>query len=212
MAKTKLPEESTLAPLQVAASPAVPTTAVIRASVCASAGIGAFNRGLAQPPFSTLILHGFSPDTQTTIPRATWANSQVGARLHTLVFNTEMTAYFLYSHNYSPTAEVAQIERLPAGKVPGLRRVNLAFPKFASVAVTANRPLYLPGPLAGFPFVVRGEIFYKNHNEFNTLAPALRWPAGSLGSFVVHSDQLLWLGSDRPGFRVGAVADCRLVR
>ena len=151
--------------------------------------------GLAQPPFSTLILHGFLPDTQTTIPRATWANSQVGARLHTLVFNTEMTAYFLYSHNYSPTAEVAQIEREPAPGVSGLRRVNLAYPKFASVAVTANRPVYLPGALAELPFVVRTEVFYKNHNEFNTLGPAVRWPDGSEGSFVVHSDQVLWLGA-----------------
>lgn len=151
--------------------------------------------GLAQPPFSTLILHGFLPDTQTTIPRATWANSQVAARLHTLVFNTEMTAYFLYSHNYSPTAEVAQIERAPVPGTLGLRRVNLAYPQFASVAVTANRPLYLPGALAQLPFVLRGEVFYKNHNEFNTLGPALRWPEGSQGSFVVHSDQVLWLGA-----------------
>jgi hypothetical protein len=151
--------------------------------------------GLAQPPFSTLILHGFLPDTQTTIPRATWANTQVGARLHTLIFNTELAAYFLYSHNYSPTAEVEQIEREPVGKALGLRRVNLAYPKFASVAVTGNRPLYLPGALAQLPLVLRGEVFYKNHNEFNTLGPALRWPAGSEGSFVVHSDQALWLGA-----------------
>ncbi len=151
--------------------------------------------GRAQPPFSTLILHGFLPDTQTTIPRATWANSQVGARLHTLLFNTEMTAYFLYSHNYAPTAEVAQIERAPAPGVPGLRRVNLNYPKFASAAMTANRPLYLPGALSQFPFVLRGEVFYKNHNEFNTLEPGLLWPAGSLGSFTVHSDQLLWLAA-----------------
>ena len=130
-------------------------------SLCVGGIENAFNRGLAQPPFSTLILHGFSPDTQTTIPRATWANSQVGARIHTLFYNTEMTAYFLYSHYYSPTAEVAQIERLPAGKTPGLRRVNLNFPKYASVAVTANRPLYLPGALAQLPFVLRGEVFSK---------------------------------------------------
>jgi len=164
-------------------------------SLCLNGISNAFNRGLAQPPFSTLILHGFSPDTQTTIPRATWENSQVGARFHTLFYNTEMTTYFLYSHNYSPTAEVEQIEREPVGRVPGLRRVNLNFPKFVSVAVTANRPLYLPGALAQLPFVLRGEVFYKNHNEFNTLAPALRWPAGSQGSFVVHSDQVLWLGA-----------------
>jgi hypothetical protein len=164
-------------------------------SLCVGGIVNAFNRGLAQPPFSTLILHGFSPDTQTTIPRATWANSQVGVRFHTLVYNTEMTTYFLYSHNYSPTAEVAQIEREPLGAIPGLRRVNLNFPKYASVAATANRPLYLPGALAQLPFVLRGEVFYKNHNEFNTLEPALHWPAGSLGSFVAHSDQILWLAA-----------------
>ena len=165
-------------------------------SLCLNGIQNAFNRGLAQPPFSTLILHGFALDTQTTIPRATWANSQVGARLHTLLYNTEMTAYFLYSHNYSPTAEVAQIERLPVPGTPGLRRVNLNFPKYASVAVTANRPLYLPGEfLSQLPFVLRGEVFYKNHNEFNTLIPAQNWPQGSAGSFVVHSDQLLWLAA-----------------
>jgi hypothetical protein len=154
--------------------------------------------GRAQPPFSTLILHGFLPDTQTRIPRATWANSQVGTRIHTLVFNTEMTAYFLYSHNYGASAEVGQIERFPVVGppfVPGLRRVNLDFPKYASVAVTANRPLYLPGAFSQLPFVLRGEVFYKNHNEFNTLEPALHWPVGSVGSFVAHSDQLLWLAA-----------------
>jgi hypothetical protein len=58
-----------------------------------------------------------------------------------------------------------QIERMPSlgpPVLPGLRRVNLAYPKFASVAVTGNRPLYLPGSLAQLPFVIRAEVFYKN--------------------------------------------------
>ena len=161
-------------------------------SLC-SKGVGF--TAACQPPFSTLILHGFFARHPDDHPAGNVGEFSSRRSLAYTMFNTEMTAYFLYSHNYSPTAEVAQIEREPAPGVSGLRRVNLAYPKFASVAVTANRPVYLPGALAELPFVVRAEVFYKNHNEFNTLGPAVRWPDGSEGSFVVHSDQVLWLGA-----------------
>jgi hypothetical protein len=153
----------------------------------------------SEPPTSVLVKHGFTPDVETVIPAATWANSQVGARLHTLIFNSEIAAYYLYSHEYSPVLEVGPITRLPEGKTPGIRRVTATYPNFQSFAVTGNRPLYLPGKLASWPFVLRGEMFYKNHKAFNWLYPAYHWAQGALNpseggsSFITHSDQVLWL-------------------
>ncbi len=125
-----------------------------------------------------LLLHGFKPDVQFQIPRATWTNNQVGVRLHTLVFNTELATYYLYSHEYSPVLEVGQIEKLPTATALGERRVNAMYPLFQSFAVTGNRPIYLPGKLASWPLVLRAEAFYKNHKAFNWLYPAYNWPKG----------------------------------
>jgi hypothetical protein len=153
----------------------------------------------SEPPTSVLGLHNFVPDVQFQIPRATWGNNQVGVRLHTLVFNTEIASYYLYSHEYSPVLEVAQIERLPRSGVPGERRVNAMYPAFQSFAVTGNRPIYLPGKLSSWPLVLRAEAFYKNHKEFNWLYPAYHWPKGDLNpaaggsTFLTQSDQVLWL-------------------
>jgi hypothetical protein len=156
----------------------------------------------SEPPTSVLLLHHFKPDVQFQIPRATWANNQVGVRLHTLIFNTELASYYLYSHEYSPVLKVAQIERLPTAKAFGTRRVDAYYPRFQSFAVTGNRPIYLPGKLSSWPLVLRGEVFYKNHKVFNWLYPAYNWPlppAGGLNpdaggsSFTTYSDQVLWL-------------------
>src|SRR5215469_9323329 len=104
------------------------------------------------------------------IPNATWNNSQIGFRLHTLVENAEVTAFYLWSHDYSPVARIENRDVLAV--IPGLtlRRVSLFYPQYNALGVTVNRPLYLLGALAQLPFVIRAETLYKNHDGFNTLA------------------------------------------
>jgi hypothetical protein len=106
------------------------------------------------------------------VPSATWGNSQIGVRLHTLVENAEVTAFWLWNHDYSPVARIRNNTLLapPALAPLAFRRIDLFYPQYQSVGVTANRPVYLPGALAQLPFVIRAETFYKNHDAFNTLA------------------------------------------
>ena len=46
---------------------------------------------------------------QEVIPNATWGNSQIGIRLHTLVENAEITAFWLWNHDYSPIAQITNV-------------------------------------------------------------------------------------------------------
>ena len=41
-----------------------------------------------------------------SFPNATWGNSQIGIRLHTLVENAEVTAFYLWNHDYQPVARI----------------------------------------------------------------------------------------------------------
>ncbi len=151
---------------------------------------------------------------QNVIPSATWGNSQIGFRLHTLVSNTEMTMFYLWNHDYSPISRINNQLIFPSG-VPGVnfRRVDLFYPQYQAFGITANRPLYLPGALAQLPFVIRTEALYKNHDGFNTFAipgtaetkflgsnPAGCFPVASAGcirnfspSGVTRSDDVTWL-------------------
>jgi hypothetical protein len=138
--------------------------------------------------------------TDVAIPRATWCNSQIGVRLHTLAFNTEMAAIWLWNHEYSPLIKFdpEQISA-PSGPTVPFRqeRAREIFPQYMGAGVTANRPLYLPGALSQLPFVVRAEAFYKNHAAFGTLnIPGDVFvgfgPAGA-PSGIVRSDEVLWL-------------------
>jgi len=60
-------------------------------------------------------------ETSTHIPNATWGNSQIGFRLHTLVSNTEMTSFFYWNHEYSPTLKILP-DACPA--TPGQLGIN----------------------------------------------------------------------------------------
>ena len=109
-------------------------------------------------------------NTVTKIPNATWGNSQIGFRLHTLVENSEITMFYLWNHDYNPVAQIDN--RVIIGPIaPGIRicaSVNLIYPQYQAFGITVNRPLYLPGALAQLPFVIRAESLYKNHEFFNT--------------------------------------------
>jgi len=104
------------------------------------------------------------------LPNATWGNSQIGFRLHTLVSNTEVTMFYLWNHDYNPIARINNRVIIPVAPGFNFRRVDLIYPQYQSFGITANRPLYLPGVLAQLPFVVRAEALYKNHDGFDTLA------------------------------------------
>jgi hypothetical protein len=55
------------------------------------------------PPGQCLVIAGGDNDrfgVSLAIPRATWGNSQIGVRLHTLAYNTEITALWLWNHDY----------------------------------------------------------------------------------------------------------------
>jgi hypothetical protein len=150
----------------------------------------------------------------STIPNATWDNSQVGFRLHTLAYNTEMTAFYLYSHEYSPVLKIPYSSAIcpfasasacgifQSGVTPigptYLRRELSVYPRFSSLGVTANRPLYLPGALSQLPFVIRAEMFYKNHQNFDTnYLPGSIFtnfnPRAGTPNGLYYSDTIKWL-------------------
>ena len=138
-------------------------------------------------------------NTVTKIPNATWGNSQIGFRLHTLVENSEITMFYLWNHDYNPVAQIDN--RVIIGPIaPGtyLRQVNLIYPQYQAFGITVNRPLYLPGALAQLPFVIRAESLYKNHEFFNTEGiPGTAFTHfstfGGSPSALTQSDEVLWL-------------------
>jgi len=145
-----------------------------------------------QPPFSYVVGAGNIPDVQWAIPRATFANSQIGLRLHTLIKGgTEVTAFYFRSFDYTPNLYVGGIERPlrvlpgpPPVVIPGLQRLTERYVHYESFGGTLNRPLPLPIWLANeLPLVLRTEFFYKNHDAFST-------SARSNTSGIVNSDTL----------------------
>ncbi len=132
-----------------------------------------------QPPFSYVVGAGNIPDLQWAIPRATFADSQIGLRLHTLIKGgTEVTAFYWRSFDYTPNLYVGQVEG------PGLQRMTERYVHYESFGGTLNRPLPLPIWLANeLPMVLRTEFFYKNHDAFSTSAK-------SNTSGIVNSDTL----------------------
>ncbi len=132
------------------------------------------------------------------LPNATWGNSQVGVRFHTLFENAELTAFYLWSHEYNPVLKIAQTPALEVAPSFFERRLIEYYPQYQSLGFTANRPLYLPGPLAQLPFVLRGEAFYTNHQTFNTdFIPGTVYtdfnPAVGTPDALYYSDTLKWM-------------------
>jgi hypothetical protein len=128
------------------------------------------NTVVVGPPISYVLEGGQIPDTQWAVPRATFANSQVGVRLHSLIGNTEVAAFYWRSFNYAPGLKLGSPG--PAGTT---RRVTLDFPNYQGVGVTGNHALYeLPMWIVNYlPFVLRAESFFKNHDSFSTADPSV---------------------------------------
>ncbi len=143
-------------------------------SLCLPGGVA------LEPPYSYIIEKGQSINVQWAIPRATWANSQLGFRFHTLIDNsTEASVFYWRSFDYVQDAYVG-----PVGAPGTSRRLLQKFPHYESLGATMNRPLPMPMALANeLPLVMRGELFYKNHDAFST-------SDRSVTSGIVNSDTL----------------------
>jgi len=94
-------------------------------------------------------------------PNATWANSEEGIRFHTFLNDAELAAFYWHSHTIAPTSFVS-------GPV-GHQFISERFPQINDMAVTGNRPVYLPGRLGELlPFVLRGEGVLQDRTPINT--------------------------------------------
>jgi hypothetical protein len=142
---------------------------------------------------------GGAPLDQNNVPMDTWASTEVGGRLHTLLGDTEMTATYFYGHTYSGTWETYNTigrHGCPGG-VPPVKGICAAthtppffnlnahkqvspssfhaiFPHINEMGLSANRPLYgLPGWLASLPLTARTEGLITDRAPFNTTDPSI---------------------------------------
>jgi len=142
----------------------------------------------------------YTPNTQPyiKIPNATWGNSQVFIRLHTLVYDNEITAVYAWGHELG---SVYQLTNQYAVTVPGhvyQQRINSIFEQYQGAGMTDNKPIYLPGQLSTLPFVIRFEAMYKNHEPYDTLAiPGTyftNWNTGvGAPDGITYSDTVYWI-------------------
>ena len=113
---------------------------------------------LVPPPFHRPLLAGQAPNIKWHIPTRTFENSQFGFRVGTIVGQNQINAIYWRSHEYNPVARVNGAN------------ITMRFPEYQGAGISVNRPIQVPvGPLANLPFIGRAEVFYKNHQAFNTL-------------------------------------------
>jgi hypothetical protein len=103
------------------------------------------------------------------LPGDTLGNSVEGIRLHTLLWNSEITGIYWHGHQFNqagtPGAPFYVDGRPSSGQV-----LKVFFPQFNDVGVTMNRPIYLPGEfLANIPLVLRTEGIWQDRTPFNTV-------------------------------------------
>ncbi|MGH7987117.1 MAG: hypothetical protein ACREQX_12635 [Candidatus Binataceae bacterium] len=94
---------------------------------------------------------------QWKIPAATVANWEEGVRFHTLVGNTEMTAFYFNTFEDYPNIFWQQYTN----------QFRFKYMPVQFIGVTADRPLPMPASLAEFfPAVGRAEVVYANHQGY----------------------------------------------
>lgn len=99
---------------------------------------------------------------QWKIPAATISNWEEGIRLHTLIGNSELTAFYFNTFDYNPSFEWQRFTNQWRAK----------FMPVQYVGVTGDQPLPLPGLLAEqLPLVGRAELVYANHQPFVDFNP-----------------------------------------
>jgi hypothetical protein len=100
---------------------------------------------------------------QWLLPSDSWKNSTGGMRVHTLLANYEITLFYWHAHQFNPTSFVEGSPR--TGQF-----IEMRYPQFNDVGLTANRPLYLtPRFLAELPLVLRAETVWQDDTPFNTV-------------------------------------------
>ena len=112
------------------------------------------------------------------LPADTWGNSEEGFRLHSLIGNGEVTAFYWHAHQYNPMLFVRG-----GGHAPNYFRSE--YSGFNDIGVTANHPLYLPQVSSKLPFVVRAEAVWQDRTPFHT--QDRRVPTGVIYSSTINS-------------------------
>jgi hypothetical protein len=102
---------------------------------------------------------------QWRIPGMQPQNWNEGARFHTLIGATELTA--LYYNDNVNGGYPASLKWTPYTNL-----WTYSYPDIQDAGVTADRPLPIPASLAEFiPAVGRAEFVYSNHNSFDDMSP-----------------------------------------
>ena len=112
------------------------------------------------------------------LPADTWGNSEEGFRLHSLVGNGEVAAFYWHAHQYNPMLFVRG-----GGRTTNF--LSSEYRGYNDVGVTANHPLYLPELSSKLPFVVRADAVLQDRTPFRT--QDLRVPTGVVYSSTVNS-------------------------
>jgi hypothetical protein len=93
-------------------------------------------------------------------------NWDEGVRFHTLYGATEWTALYYYTPTHGGVTGQVIWEH------PYTNLYVVDYPTISEGAVTMDRPLPVPPMIAEyFPAVVRGEVLYTNHDQFNDASP-----------------------------------------
>jgi hypothetical protein len=120
------------------------------------------------------------------IPGMQPANWNDGARLHTLVGSTELTALY-YNDNMDGGFPTARFDAPGAPPYTNLGSIN--FMDIQEAGITADRPLPVPASLGEYlPIVGRAEALYTNHQPFYN-ANVLSF------SGIRYSDTVKWMAA-----------------
>jgi hypothetical protein len=121
----------------------------------------------AQPAFPQIKTAGAAFQSWA-LPSDRWANSTEGVRLHTLVENIEMTAFYWHAHRLDATNFVDGAPK--CGQV-----LQFRYPQINDIGTTMNRPIYLESSLlSGLPLVIRSEAEWQDRTPFDTINPFRR--------------------------------------
>jgi hypothetical protein len=101
------------------------------------------------------------------LPGDTLGNSVEGVRLHTLLWNSEITAIYWHGHQFNEGGTPGAPFYVDGSLATG-QNLRVFFPQFNDAGATMNRPIYLPGVLSNVPFVLRTEAMWQDRTPFNT--------------------------------------------
>ena len=142
----------------------------------------------AFPQFLNPCHHGRVPcpaadNLRWKLPADTWENSEEGFRLHSLVGNGELAAFYWHAHQSDPMLFV----RGGGGRFPALlpNFLRAEYSGYNDIGVTGNHPLYLPEVSSKLPFVLRGEAVWQDRTPFRT--QDLKVPTGVIYSSTINT-------------------------